>query len=136
MEPWVWPTVVAVVIAVVSPAVAWLIQSRLFEAKTSEWRQSVTERLERIEMVQSQADLAAFRAMDNRREMDWINWRRDIEMRFEAHIKGQADWRHHEYAPEARRQSQAIATIQEQIVSLKDRMDRLERKVFNGARHD
>lgn len=125
---------VAIAIAVVSPALAWVISARMFEAKVTEWRQHVTDRLERIEKAQALTDLAAFRAMDTRREHDWVNWRADIEERFNTSVRGQADWRHHEYAPEARAQSRAIAGMQEQITGLKERADRIERKVFNGGK--
>jgi hypothetical protein len=128
--------IVSIVIAIASPAVAWVIQSRMFEAKTTEWREAVSDRLKRLEQTYSMSDLASFRAMDNRREMDWVNWRRDLEERFSVNVKGQADWRHNEYAPEARAQSRAIAGMQEQITALKERADRIERKVFNGSRSD
>jgi hypothetical protein len=129
VEAWI-----AVAIAVLSPAASWVIQSRLFEVKTSEWRQSVTERLDRIEKAQGLTDLASFKAMDQRREMDWVEWRRSVDQRIDAIIRGFADWRHNDYAPEARVQSRAIASMQEQISGLKDRADRVERKVFNGGR--
>lgn len=125
--------IVAIAIAVATPVATWLIQSRMFEAKTSEWRNSVIDRLDRIEATQAQTDLAAFRAMDTRREIDWIRWREDTDKRIEAERKGQADWRHHEYAPEARKQSTNITMLQEQVMSLKDRVGRIEHRVFNGS---
>lgn len=129
-------TLIAITISVVSPVLSWVMTSRIFEAKTTEWRQSVTERLERIERCQPSLDLAKFEAMDRRREMDWASWRSDIEVRLGAHIKAQADWRHNEYAPEARNQSRAIAGMQETIGGIKERCDRLERRVFNGHGND
>lgn len=128
-------TIIAIVIAVASPVLAWVISSRMFEAKVTEWRQSVSERLERIERAQAAVDLAAFRAMDTRREHDWVHWRQDIEARLAGHIKGQADWRHHEYGPEARRQSSSLAQMQQQIADHDRRVERVERKVFNGGSH-
>lgn len=128
-------TIIAIVIAVASPALAWVISSRMFEAKVTEWRQSVSERLERIERAQAAVDLAAFRAMDTRREYDWVHWRQDIEARLAGHVKGQADWRHQEYAPEARRLSSSLAQMQQQIADHDRRIERVERKVFNGGSH-
>lgn len=127
IEAWI-----AIAIAILSPAASWIIQSRLFEAKTGEWRQSVTERLERIERTQGLSDLASFKAMDQRREMDWAQWRQSVDLQMLAIVKSFADWRHNDYAPEARAQSRAISTMEEQIRGLKERNERLERKVFNG----
>lgn len=131
IEAWI-----AIAIAVLSPVASWVIQSRLFEAKTSEWRQSVTERLDRIEKAQGLTDLASFKAMDQRREMDWAQWRQSVDLQLLAIVKSFADWRHNDYAPEARAQSRAIASMQEQITGLRERADRIERKVFNGGRHE
>ena len=127
VEAWI-----AVAIAILSPAVSWMIHSRMFEAKTSEWRQSVSARLESIENNQKQTDLASFKAMDSRREMDWSHWRESVDVQLVAIVKAFGDWRHNEYAPQARQQSHAISTIQEQISGLKERSDKLERRVFNG----
>lgn len=127
VEAWI-----AIAIAILSPSVSWMIHSRMFEAKTSEWRQSVVERLERIEKMQGLSDLASFKAMDQRREMDWAQWRSSVDVQLVATLKGFAEWRHNDYAPEARAQSRAIASMQEQIAALKERADRLERRVFNG----
>lgn len=129
VEAWI-----AIAIAILSPAASWLIQSKLFAEKTSEWRQSVVERLERIEKTQGLTDLASFKAMDQRREMDWAQWRHSVDMQLPAILKGFADWRHNDYAPEARSQSRAISTMEEQIRSLDKRAANLERKVFNGNR--
>jgi hypothetical protein len=131
VEAWI-----AVAIAILSPAVSWIIHSRMFEAKTSEWRQSVAERLQSIENSLKQTDLASFRAMDERREMDWAHWRDAVDQQLVSIVKAFGDWRHNEYAPQARQQSHAISTIQEQISGLKERSDRLERRVFNGSRSD
>jgi hypothetical protein len=130
VEAWI-----AIALAVLSPAVAWLIQSKLFAEKTSEWRQSVTERLDRIEKTQGLSDLASFKAMDARREMDWAQWRHSVDLQLLAIVKSFADWRHNDYAPEARAQSRAISTIEEQIRSLDKRIGHLERRVFDG-KHD
>jgi hypothetical protein len=131
VEAWI-----AIAIAILSPAASWLIHSRLFEAKTGEWRQSVTERLERIERTQGLTDLASFKAMDARREMDWAQWRQSVDLQMQQIIKSFAEWRHNDYAPEARAQSRAIASMQEQIAALKERAERIERKVFTGGRGD
>lgn len=129
VEAWI-----AIAIAILSPAASWLIHSRLFEAKTGEWRQSVTERLERIEKTQGLTDLASFKAMDARREMDWAQWRAATDLQVAAIIKGFAEWRHNDYAPEARKQSHMLSTMEEQIRSLKEQLARIERQVFNSSR--
>lgn len=127
VEAWI-----AIAIAILSPVVSWLVQSRLFEAKTNEWRQAVTERFERIEKAQGLSDWQSFKAMDSRREMDWAQWRLSVDQQLRANVQAFADWRHNDYAPEARKQSSAITTMEEQIRSLRERQERLERKVFNG----